>query len=266
VTAETQATITGIRQEMVTNCNWGVAHNADIHYPPHDLNARPIPINIPKYHLPFTTDCSGFVTIMAKWSGAPDPNGLGYDGQGYTGTLLQHLPHITKQDSLPGDLVVFGPPPGDHVVVLVEPGTVADPQVVSHGGESDPSRSPLSGMISWFGQHGHPGVTYLRLPTSGPPPPPPPPDHNPFIPLAVDGSFGPLTTKALQWRLGVATDGIFGPLTKLALQRHLGVTPDGDIGPVTIKALQRRVGVSQDGIWGPQTTEGLQRSLNANTF
>ena len=97
-------------------------------------------------------------------------------------------------------------------------------------------------------------------------PSPPPKTGNPFIPLAVDGSFGPLTTKALQWRLGVATDGIFGSLTKLALQRHLGVTADGDIGPITIKALQRHVGVAQDGIWGPLTTEGLQRSLNANRF
>lgn len=224
---------------MVSNCNWGVAHNAEIHY----AETRPIPINIPKYYLPFTTDCSGFVTIMAKWSGAADPSGLGYNGQGYTGTLLDHLPHITKQESLPGDLVVLAPPPGHHVVVLVEAGTVADPLVVSHGREADPDRTLLSVQIA--GQP--PGVTFLRLLAGGPPPPPT--TGNPFIPLAVDGSFGPLTTKALQWKLGVATDGIFGPVTKMALQRHLGVTPDGDIGPVTIMALQRHVGVAQDGIW-----------------
>jgi peptidoglycan hydrolase-like protein with peptidoglycan-binding domain len=265
MTAEAEVTITGIRQEMVNNCNWGVTNNAQIHYPPGDLNARPMPIDIPKYHLPFTTDCSGFVTIMAKWSGAPDPNGLGYNGYGYTGDLLQHLPHITKAESLPGDLVVFGPGTGEHVVVLIQDGTVADPLVVSQGTEADPSRSLLSGMITWFEQNGFPGVTYLRLQADGPPAPPPP-TGNPFIPLAVDGAFGPLTTEALQWRLGVATDGIFGPLTKLALQRHLGVTPDGIIGPITVEALQRHVGVAQDGIWGPLTTEGLQRSLNANTF
>ncbi len=264
MTAETEATITGIRQEMVNNCIWGVTNNAQIHYPPGDLNARPMPINIPKYSLPFTTDCSGFVTMMAKWSGALDPNGLGYDGQGYTGTLLQHLPHITKEESLPGDLVVFGPPPGEHVVALIEAGTVADPLAVSHGQESDPCRISLSALMSYF-ESRYPGVTYLRLDASGSPLPPPP-AGNPFTPLAVDGSFGPETTQALQWRLGVATDGIFGPLTKLALQRHLGVTPDGDIGPETIRALQQHVGVAQDGSWGPLTTEGLQRSLNANTF
>lgn len=262
--AEPEATITGVRQEMVNNCNWGVANNAQIHYPPHDLNARPMPINIPRYHLPFTTDCSGFVTIMAKWSGAPDPNGLGYDGQGYTGTLLEHLPHIAKAESLPGDLVVMGPGTGEHVVVLIQAGTVADPLVVSHGQESDPCRVALSVETA-----GHaPPVTFLRLQASGPPPPPPPPPKtgNPFTPLAVDGLLGPLTIKALQWRLGVATDGILGPLTKLALQRYLGVTADGIIGPITIRALQRHVGVTQDGIWGTQTTEGLQRSLNANRF
>ena len=234
MTTEAQATLAQVRTEMVSNCNWGVAHNAQIHY----AETRPIPINIPKYYLPFTTDCSGFVTIMAKWSGASDPNGLGYNGQGYTGTLLDHLPHITKQESLPGDLVVLGPAPGHHVVVLVQAGTVADPLVVSHGQEADPDRTLLSVQIA--GQP--PGVTFLRLLAGGPPPPPT--TGNPFIPLAVDGSFGPLTTKALQWKLGVATDGIFGPVTKMALQRHLGVTPDGDIGPVTIMALQRHVGVA----------------------
>lgn len=89
---------------------------------------------------------------------------------------------------------------------------------------------------------------------------------NPYLPLAVDGVFGPLTTKALQWKLGVATDGIFGPITKEALQRYLHVTADGIIGPVTIRALQQHVGVTQDGIWGPQTTEGLQRALNDGKF
>jgi hypothetical protein len=41
---------------------------------------------------------------------------------------------------------------------------------------------------------------------------------------------------------------------------------DGDFGPDTTKALQWRVGVTQSGVWGAETTKGLQRMLNANTF
>lgn len=106
------------------------------------------------------------------------------------------------------------------------------------------------------------------------PPPPPPGDtyqeratHNTFTPVAVDGSFGPATTRALQFVLGVATDGIFGPVSKRALQEMLGVAVDGDIGPITVHALQVKVSdPSPDGVWGPQTTTCLQVALNHGTL
>jgi cell wall-associated NlpC family hydrolase len=34
------------------------------------------------------TDCSGFVTLCYKEGGARDPNGMGYSGYGFTGTLI----------------------------------------------------------------------------------------------------------------------------------------------------------------------------------
>lgn len=89
---------------------------------------------------------------------------------------------------------------------------------------------------------------------------------NPWIPLPVDGSFGAMTIKALQWKLGVTQDGDFGPMSQQALQRYLHVTVDGDIGPDTIKALQKHVGVSQNGKWTPWTTKGLQQALDNNRF
>src|ERR1700744_1252763 len=89
---------------------------------------------------------------------------------------------------------------------------------------------------------------------------------NPWIPLTVDGSLGPMTIRALQWKLRVAQDGTLGPITKKALQRYLHVTPDGDIGSVTVKALQKHVGVTQDGSWGAVTTEAVQRTLNNGRF
>jgi hypothetical protein len=80
---------------MVSNCLWGVQHNADIHY----SQARPMPIGTAVHALPFLTDCSGFATLMVKWSGAGDPNGSGFNGQGYTGTMLGHCEHITAAET-----------------------------------------------------------------------------------------------------------------------------------------------------------------------
>lgn len=259
MTAEaTQASITQIRKNMVSNCQWGVAHHDQIHY----AEIRPYP-RIPPRTLPFTTDCSGFGTMMASWSGAADPNGFGFNGYGNTDTMLAHSPHISRAETQPGDYVVFGVNPSVHVVVLVQSAAGGDGALcVSHGQEGDPVQVALSVEIA-----AHPGdtLTFLQLEAGGSAPPPPP-HGNPFCPLTVDGIFGPQTTKAMQWKLGVTTDGIFGPDTKRALQHYLGVPVDGDIGPVTVKALQRHVGAAQDGDWGPDTTKALQRALNAGTF
>lgn len=251
-----QATTAQVRQAMVSNCLWGVQHNADIHY----SQARPMPIGIAVHALPFSTDCSGFATLMAKWSGAGDPNGSGFNGQGYTGTMLDHCEHITAAETQPGDLVVFGAGTGTHVVVLVESAANGlGALCVSHGQEADPIRTTLQDEAN--SHRGEP-LTYLRLPGGGTPPS----KGNPFCPLAVDGQFGANSTKALQWVLGVATDGQFGTDTKKALQSHLHVAVDGQIGPKTVKALQAHVGAVQDGVWGPDTTKALQKALNAGRF
>lgn len=83
--------------------------------------------------------------------------------------------------------------------------------------------------------------------------------------LAVDGSFGPATTRALQKYVGVAQDGSFGPQTKRALQRKIGVAQDGSIGPKTVGAVQAHVGISRDGSsrLNSRTVVALQKHLNA---
>jgi hypothetical protein len=256
MTTEVQphATIAQVRQNMVANCRWAVAHHQQINY----AEIRPYPL-IPPRTLPFTTDCSGFAEMMARWSGAADPSGAGFDGSGYTGSILDHSPHITAAETQPGDFAVFGPYPGAHMVVLTESAAGGNGALcVSHGEQGDPVEVPLSEEIV-----AQP-ITFLRLMPGGAVPPQGGP--NPFCPLGVDGDFGSDTIMALQWKLGVDEDGDFGPDTKGALQRHLGVAPTVDIGPDTIKALQRHVSVSQSGVWGKETTRGLQRRLNANTF
>jgi cell wall-associated NlpC family hydrolase len=112
---------------IVAAARWGIANEPRIHYG----ETRPVPL---ARALPLTTDCSGFVTLCYYLAGAPDPNGLGYSGQGWTGTLLAHLPRARRLRA--GDIVVWGAYPGRHCAIVLEPG--ADPLLASHGQERGP--------------------------------------------------------------------------------------------------------------------------------
>ncbi len=118
-----------LRRKIVTAAEWGIANEPRIHYG----EIRPIPL---ARTLPLTTDCSGFVTLCYFLAGAPDPNGLGYSGQGWTGTLLRHLEHIVAGSAQQGDLVVWGAYPGRHAALVLEAG--GDPLLCSHGQERGP--------------------------------------------------------------------------------------------------------------------------------
>ena len=138
-----------VREEIVGAARWGIRNEARIHYAP----VRPMPL---RRALPLTTDCSGFATLCYFLAGADDPNGLDYIGQGYTGTMLRHLPHVARASVRRGDLVVWGRYPGRHCAVVLEPGD--DPLLASHGQE----RGPLEIRFSEEerSQTGHP-VTWL---------------------------------------------------------------------------------------------------------
>lgn len=120
----------GIRKQIVAYANWGCANEPQIHYG----QVRPYPTN-PRA-LPMLTDCSGFATLAYKDAGGPDPNGLGFSGYGFTGTILSHCQHIPASECKPGDLIVYGPGSGHHVVIAIEAG--ANPMTVSHGQEAGP--------------------------------------------------------------------------------------------------------------------------------
>lgn len=128
-----------LRDDIVANARWGAANEPQIHYS--QAAGRMSAVHTPRA-LPLYTDCSGFATLCYAWAGAPDPNGRGYDGTGFTGTLLDHLAHVSSDELQPGDLVVFGPYPGDHVVIVVDTG--GDPLTVSHGQEAGPILIRLS--------------------------------------------------------------------------------------------------------------------------
>ena len=137
-----------LRAEIVAAAQWGIRNEPRIHYAP----VRPIPLT---RTLPLFTDCSGFVTLCYYLAGAPDPNGLDYDGQGYTGTLLRAMSSVAPATVDPGDLVVWGTYPGHHVALVLEPGD--DPLLCSHGQE----RGPLEIRFSAESRYQPETVTWL---------------------------------------------------------------------------------------------------------
>jgi len=145
------------RAKMLTEARWHAQHEPSWHY----AQVRPIPLSrIKQRLLPITTDCSGGVTGLAYAGGIPDPNDFGYNGQGYTGSLLQGCPHILQRQALAGDFVAFGPYPGEHVVMLMEAGVSngSDPLVWSHGQEG----GPLIYRLSSAKRIHHTPVVFLR--------------------------------------------------------------------------------------------------------
>lgn len=91
-----------------------------------------------------TMDCSEAVTLLFRLAGLKDPNGLNYNGAGFTGSLLQHLPRCGSLDQAhEGALLVFGKASGTHVCMVLEHDNT-DPLLFSHGAEIGPLRIRLS--------------------------------------------------------------------------------------------------------------------------
>lgn len=151
------APVTGLRSKIVAEAHWGIANAAGIHY----RQLRPMDGINQRHKLPLDTDCSGFVTLCYKWAGAGDPNGLGFNGQGYTGSLLSYLTPVSQAQVKPGDLVLWARNgKGEHVSMVLEPGS--DPLLVSHGQESGPYTVRFSASNR---SHAGASVHWLRLPS-----------------------------------------------------------------------------------------------------
>ena len=138
-TPDPQATALTVRQAIVHWAQYGINHNAQIHYT--QGPARDDFLHRPPGYLPMSTDCSGWVTQCYWAAHAPDPSGLAYRYVGFTGTLLSFAykhGHVFTDLSRarPGDPIVIGPGTGWHVTICIEPGR--DPIVGSHGSEPGP--------------------------------------------------------------------------------------------------------------------------------
>jgi putative peptidoglycan binding protein len=112
-----------------------VRHRSVIHYTQGGLrmvgvNRRMYPPNYPHYG-----DCSSMVTWWYFVSGAPDPNGLGYNGLGFTGTQSPRGVRVHYSSAPPMAVVFYGR--GNtigHEALVVKTGS----QIVSHGSEIGP--------------------------------------------------------------------------------------------------------------------------------
>lgn len=128
------------RQAGVAAAAYWIVHRDEEHY----AQIRPLPpLKPPK--LVRYGDCSIFVIDVFYAAGSPDPTGRGYDGQGYTGSLVGKGRLVPVSALMPLDLVFYGftrtasPafPIGSptHVAVYIGGGYVA-----SFGSESGPEK------------------------------------------------------------------------------------------------------------------------------
>ncbi len=130
------------RKHLAELMDWLVAKKTLIHY----LQHRPMTTaRIREQELAdrfaarrtISTDCSETVTLLCRLAGLADPNGAGYNGSGWTGSMLEHLPHYSDPAAAEvGALVVFGPGGGDHVCMVRRRGK--NPNLFSHGQEAGP--------------------------------------------------------------------------------------------------------------------------------
>lgn len=150
------------RKELGRLMDMLVAHEPTVHY----AQARPMKTSSIRNAaqlekaLPHgvTMDCSESVTLLCRLAGLHDPNGLQYDGSGYTGTLLGHLPHYHDPSrARVGALVVFGAGNGEHVCMVRHAGK--DPILFSHGAEAGPKYLKLSQIAPYMQKP----VTFLSI-------------------------------------------------------------------------------------------------------
>ena len=120
-----------IRQRILAEALWGYNNQSRITY----AQVRPMRSLFKGHSLPQVADCSEFATTCYRRAGASDPNGMGYNGYGYTGTLANRGRVVALSQAKIGDLVLYGNgAPWHHVAVYAGFG-----KVVSLGSSSGPN-------------------------------------------------------------------------------------------------------------------------------
>lgn len=127
------------RQRIVAAMLFLYHNRAAVHYTMTSRRMQGVREKLRPPLFPRWEDCSSSSTWAYWVAGVPDPNGLGYNGQGYTGTLARHGRKVTLEQAQPGDLVLYGAAwPFHHVAVYAGAG-----RVISHGSEEGPYLLPI---------------------------------------------------------------------------------------------------------------------------
>src|SRR5699024_4248886 len=79
--------------------------------------------------------------------------------------------------------------------------------------------------------------------------------------LAVDGKFGPATTRALQGWVGTSQDGSLSSGDIKALQSKIGAVPDGELGSETTRKPPAAMRLGGNGVWDLRTRCAAVRAL-----
>lgn len=114
-------------------------HRAAIHYTMGPLRMQGVRQHIHPPDYPVWEDCSSMDTWINYVAGAVDPNGFGYNGLGFTGTMIRHGVEVSIGEAKVADLVFYGRARNaiSHVAIYV-----GNSMVVSHGSEGGPYYLP----------------------------------------------------------------------------------------------------------------------------
>lgn len=130
-------------QRLVDTARYLIRHANLVHYSQRTrMQIVRYRLRIPPLLRRIWEDCSSSITGLYWLAGLADPNGLGYNGFGYTGTQSnQGRPSWRAGQSLsrlkPGDLIFYGRWPHKHVTLYLGGGLV-----YSHGTERGPYLLP----------------------------------------------------------------------------------------------------------------------------
>jgi hypothetical protein len=130
-------------QTLVRDADYLISRAVLVHYSQRTrMQIVLLRLRIPPLLRQIYEDCSSSVTGLYWLAGLRDPNGFGYTGLGYTGTLKNHgrvVWRIGQPLTLlrPGDLIFYGRGTFSHVTMYLASG-----RVYSHGSERGPYNLP----------------------------------------------------------------------------------------------------------------------------
>lgn len=126
------------RDTIIAYAIFGYNNRSSIHYTQGPSRMYGVKHNTRPPSIPYWEDCSSFSTWCYWGAKVRDPNGLGYNGYGYTGTLSQN--GRKTYTPVKGDLAFYGYSwPYSHVVIYIGNG-----KCVSHGSEIGPVLIPVN--------------------------------------------------------------------------------------------------------------------------